>query len=112
MDGANLILVEAMPLPNVLSEAGRVSVDSTEQQKIQGAKDFESVFIAKLLDAMKDSIVDWGLEKDGTSKQMDGLFWMYLGREIANQGGFGMWKDIYASLNNTTQAKTPVESAE
>ena len=72
--------------------------DFQEGKTEQFAKDFESVFIAKLLDAMKGTIGDWGFEKDGTSEQVQGIFWTYLSQDLANSGGFGMWKNIYQSL--------------
>ncbi len=73
--------------------------DMTQAQKEQFAKDFESVFIEKLLDEMKNTIGSWGFEQDGASKQIQGLFWMNLARDISKNGGMGMWKDIYQSLN-------------
>ncbi len=79
----------------------------TEQEKEQIAKDFESLLVNKLLDEMKNTIGDWGLEKDGVSSQLQGIFWMYLARDIADNGGLGMWKEIYKSLPNNG----PVDSA-
>ena len=111
MEGpANLILTEHVPLPASLKQAGKVD-NASEAQKMQAAKDFESVFITKLLDAMKDTIGDWGLAKDAVSKQTQGIFWLYLGRDIANNGGFGMWKDISRSLEASSQTGKTVETA-
>lgn len=73
--------------------------DASEAKKIQFAKDFESVFINKLLEEMKSTIGNWGLEKDEASKQVDGIFWLYLAQDMADNGGLGMWKDIYQSLD-------------
>ena len=84
---------------------------ASEQRKIQTAKDFESVFISKLLDQMKDTIVDWGLERDEASKQVHGISWLYLARDLANQGGFGLWKDVYEFLNNSEGASANLESS-
>jgi Rod binding domain-containing protein len=78
----------------------------SEEKKKQAAKDFESVLLNKLLDEMKDSIVDWGSEKDGASEQIQGIFWLYLARDIANNGGLGLWKDIYQFLINGEHANT------
>jgi Rod binding domain-containing protein len=107
---ASLMLTEPVPMPTLLKEAG--SVDAALQapraawaaKEVQATKDFESVLITKLLDAMKSTIGDWGMERDGASEQMQGIFWLYLGRGIADAGGFGMWKDIYQSLQNPGQA--------
>ncbi len=53
---------------------------------------------------MKNTIGDWGFDKDGASKQIQGIFWLYLARDIANNGGFGLWKDIYKFLTDADQA--------
>jgi Rod binding domain-containing protein len=66
-----------------------------DARKKQLAKDFESVLLSKLFDQMKETIGDWGFEQDGASKQIQGLFWLYLAKGVADQGGFGLWKDIY-----------------
>jgi Rod binding domain-containing protein len=104
---AGLILTEPVPMPSLLKEAG--SIDAALQapraaKEVQATKDFESVLITKLLDAMKNTIGDWGMERDGASEQMQGIFWLYLARGLADTGGFGMWKDIYQSLQNPGQA--------
>ena len=123
MDSTKLILTGAVPPPSLLEdlsgnlfykkiakwEPGKIDGVSEEGKK-QIAKDFESVLIGKLLDEMKNTIGDWGFDKDETSKQVQGIFWLYLARDIANNGGFGMWKDIYQFLTNPDQANTTIES--
>jgi Rod binding domain-containing protein len=108
MDIANLILTGTVPPPASLEQMKQIDSIS-EAKKKQYAKDFESVFINKLLDEMKKTIGDWGSEKDGTSKQIQGIFWLYLARDIADNGGFGMWKDIYQSLNDSKHKNTVPE---
>ncbi len=100
MDMANLILTGTVPPPTSLEQMKQIDGIS-EAKKKQLAKKFESVFINKLLDEMKNTIGDWGEEKDGAFKQIDGIFWLYLARDIADNGGFGMWKDIYRFMNDT-----------
>ncbi len=73
-------------------------VDHTDEQKKQIAKDFESVLLTKLFDQVQDSIGRWGLEEDGTSSQVQGLFWLCLARDVADKGGLGLWKEIYQQL--------------
>jgi len=104
MDIANLILNSATPLTTSPEQATKTDIASE-----QSAKDFESVFINKLLDEMKNTIGDWGEEKDGPAQQVDGIFWLYLSRDIADKGGFGMWKDIYKLVNNSEQKNTTSE---
>jgi len=102
MDSIKLIFTEPVspPAPLELLDKSRCK-SITEERKKQISKDFESVLLNKMLDAMKNTIGDWGFEKDGASKQVHGIFWLYLARDIANNGGTGLWKDIYEFLTNT-----------
>ena len=59
---------------------------------------------------MESTIGDWGLEKDAAGKQVRGIFSMFLGRHLGQSGGFGLWKDIYKSLNNTDNTNKTIES--
>ena len=94
MDEINgLLLTEAAPMPATLQKAEKSNASSVARQ-VEAVKDFESVFITKLLEAMESTIGDWGLEKDSTSKQVRGIFSLYLGRYLGRSGGFGMWKDM------------------
>lgn len=122
MDSTKLILTGEVspPLPlgqlseSVLSkkmtewESAKIEGDSAEG-KVQAAKDFEAVFINKLLEAMRNTIGEWGFEKDGVSKQIHGMFSLYLAQHIADNGGFGMWREIYDSLTDQGRAETTAE---
>lgn len=109
MDNFNIISNDAMlpvlPLDKILQAK---SVENTKKE--QFSKDFESVFIGKLLDEMKNTIGSWGFEdEDGGSEQIQGIFWSQLADNIGSNGGLGMWKDIYKSLpdsENNTSAQT------
>ncbi|MGD2094928.1 MAG: hypothetical protein PVH77_07985 [Phycisphaerales bacterium] len=104
MDSTKLLLTEPISPPAMLENLGKLSLNSIpEEKKKQVAKDFESVLLNKILDQMKNSIGDWGFEKDAASQQIQGIFWLYLGRDIASNGGFGLWKDIYQFLTKTEQ---------
>jgi len=109
MDSAKLILTEPISLPTPPGNLNKVD-GILEQKKEQAAKDFESVLISKLLDEMKNTIGDWGFDKDGASKQIQGIFWLYLSRHLANSGGLGLWKDIYRTLTNPDQTNKTTQS--
>jgi Rod binding domain-containing protein len=109
MDSTKLILTEAVSPPTPLEKIKKID-GASEAEKKRFAKDFESVFINKLLDEMKNTIGDWGFEKDGVSKQVEGIFWLYLARDIADNGGFGMWKNIYRFLSDSQYKNTVTES--
>jgi len=84
-------------------------VDRSDEQKKQIAKDFESVLLTKLFDQVQESMGHWELEEDGTSQQVQGLFWFYLARDAADKGGFGLWKDIYQHLQQMGGAPNPAD---
>jgi Rod binding domain-containing protein len=113
VDGAKLILTEPVlpPVPLQHTDESRLS-DVSEEKKKQIAKDFESLLLGKLLDAMKNTIGDWGFDKDGASTQVQGIFWMYLARDVANNGGMGLWKQIYESLAGADRADTVGKSVD
>ena len=82
----------------------------SNDRNVQVAKDFESLFIGRLLEEMKKSIGEWGFEKDGASQQVQGIFWLYLARDIADQGGLGLWKQIYQLMTESEQASVSGKS--
>ena len=108
MNSTTLTLTETVSSLMPLEKIKKID-SAPEAKKKQFAKDFESVFISKLLDEMKNTIGDWGDEKDGVSRQIDGIFWLYLARDIADNGGFGMWKDIYQFLTDSEHKNTTTE---
>jgi Rod binding domain-containing protein len=102
MDSAKLISAESL-LPSALPGNVNQIGDISEQKQKQAAKDFESVLLGKLLDEMKNTIGDWGFEEDAASRQTEGIFWLYLARYLGDNGGLGMWKDIYQTLTGPEQ---------
>ncbi len=73
------------------------------------AHDFESVLLTRLFDQVQQSMGKWDLEEDGTSQQVQGLFWFYLAREVADQGGVGLWKDVYQQLQRMDNVPSPAD---
>jgi Rod binding domain-containing protein len=111
MDSAKLILTEPVSPPAQLERLDKSKLNSvTDEKKKQIAKDFESVLLNKLFDQMSKTVGNWGFEKDGASEQVQGIFWLYLARDIANNGGMGLWKDIYQSLKGSDQTNTAGKS--
>ncbi len=89
MDNSILIIPpanEAASIPDRTVAPGR-------EEKM--AKEFEAVLLDRILQNMKKTIGQWGFEKDGATRQAEGLFWLYLAKDLSNQGGLGIWKDIY-----------------
>jgi len=109
MDSTELILAKPVLSSVLLEHLGKVDEAPAEKKK-QFAKDFESVFVNKLLEEMKNTIGDWGFEKDEISRQVEGIFWLYLARDIGSKGGFGLWKDIYQFLTDLEHKNAATES--
>ena len=111
MDNSKLILTEPVSPPAPLEHLDTSRLDRvSDEKKRQIAKDFESVLINKMLDEMKNTIGDWGFEKDGPSNQVQGIFWMYLARDIGNNGGIGIWKEIHQFLTNADKTNAAGKS--
>lgn len=123
MDGSNMILTSSVLPPSLLDQTGQGLLgkstlnldpeqfkDLSDDRKVQVAKDFESLFIGRLLEEMKKTIGDWGFEKDGASKQIQGIFWLYLARDVADKGGLGLWKQIHQVMTKSEQADVAGES--
>ena len=111
MDIGEMMLTGNVAPPSVLESANSVKVSNLgDEKKKQMAKDFESVFVHKLLDEMKNTIGDWGLEKDGQHKQIQGIFNMYLAQDVSKNGGLGMWKDIYQFFGDIDKTKMNTQS--
>jgi len=102
MDAGKLLLTDPVSAPMQLDRLDKSGLEgASEEQKKRTAKDFESVLVNKLLDEMKNTVGNWGFEKDGPSSQVQGIFWLYLAREVGSNGGVGLWKDIYQYLNGS-----------
>jgi Rod binding domain-containing protein len=128
MDGIELIaLPPVLPAPEAVAELPSVLVRPRQapvaggdaagingvpapaargdEQKQRIARDFESVLLGKLFDQVQASTGGWGLEEeDAAAPQVQGLFWMHLARALADQGGLGLWKDIYQYLRQMNGA--------
>ena len=121
MDGADLILTSpVMPASPFEQMAGGLtgatgitkspdakSADTKKTEQL--AKDFESVLLTKLLDEMKNTIGQWNDEQDVASGQVKGLFWLFLGRDLADKGGLGLWKDLSRFFNDMQNKDTPTQ---
>jgi Rod binding domain-containing protein len=116
MDIVKSILTEPVVAPNYLGDTRQIrpgdtapADDISDAKRKQLAKDFESVLLGKMLDQAKETTGNLGLdEEDGASEQVQGLFWMYLAQDIANNGGLGLWKDIYRFFKDMEQAPAAV----
>ena len=104
MEGISNIFPEQIASILPEKQVGKANLkDAPDAKKVQAAKDFESLIINNLLSEMKNTVGDWGFEKDSASGQVDGIFWQFLSGDLADQGGLGLWKDIYNSMPSEEQ---------
>jgi Rod binding domain-containing protein len=96
--------------PSAIIPAPSSPVDRSDQKTQQVAKDFESVLLSRLFEQVQQTMSSLDSEEDGTSQQVQGLFWLYLARDVADQGGVGLWKDIYQHLQQMEGAANPTEA--
>jgi Rod binding domain-containing protein len=104
MDSVQLILTQPVSPPSLLDNINTSNIGSvSDEKKKQIAKDFESVLLNKIFDEMKNTVVDWDSEEDGASEQIQWIFWLHLARDVADNGGLGLWEDIYKFIKDTNQ---------
>jgi Rod binding domain-containing protein len=92
------------PGAEMLRGLGRPGAKRDDKALVQAAKDFESVLLHKLLEEMGNTVGDSGLLGDGASEQFRGIFWSFLAREVAQQGGVGLWKQLYEQWSRAADA--------
>ena len=98
MDIGNLLLTNPAARPERLMENFRNMPAKDQKKLMEQCRKFESVFLSKLFDQVKESIGKWGLEEGSGTKQMYSLFTTYLSRDVAEKGGMGMWKEFFENF--------------
>jgi Rod binding domain-containing protein len=101
-----MLLTEAVSAPDVLPNVKGIE-GASEEQKKKLARDFESLFIGKLLEEMDNTVVDWSGEEGQVFGQVKGIFNLYMSQHIGSSGGFGLWKQIYESVTQLEQKSEP-----
>ena len=87
------------------------SIGYDEEQKKKVARDFESIFIHQLMETMKATIPDEESE-DVAAGQVKSMYWSFMAQAVSDQGGLGLWKDIYKSMSNNTDASKVQQASE
>ena len=86
------------------------NVKADEKEKERIAKEFESVFIYRLLMEMNNTVGSWGMEKEQGNEQVQSLFALCLSDGISKSGGIGLWKEIKSQLETIEkQGKSDLE---
>jgi Rod binding domain-containing protein len=107
MDGIEPIL--SLPAMQVSSPEIRAADNKSRVAEI--AKGFESVLLSQLANAMKETVNALkDDEEDPGAGQVQGLFWLYLSRDAADNGGLGLWKDLYRFFSDLQNPDTASQS--
>jgi len=72
-------------------------IDRDEEQRRKVARDFEGVLIHQILDNMSNTIPE-SEDEDSSTEHIKGMFWSFLADAVAENGGFGLWRQIYESM--------------
>jgi Rod binding domain-containing protein len=114
MSDINLKMPSVDLLSPLRNDFGKLTAKASETEDHtirQVAKDFESVLMMKIVQAMSETIHDSGLLNDSSSTQIKNMFWSFLAEHVGDQGGTGMWREIYEQIKQmTSSGQTPDES--
>ena len=111
MELGKAILTEQVSPPEILPQLNSIE-NASEDKKKYVAKEFESLLLNRILEQMNNTIGQWGGEEDAATGQIQGIFNMYMAEHISDNGGFGLWKDIYESLTQMQQGLSAAEGGE
>ena len=92
-----------------VSEMAKGYDGADNAKKMKVAKDFESILIGQLMNQMKETIGESGLLEDGSSKQIQDMFWDFLAKDVGSKGGFGLWENIYQSMSPDQEPKAGID---
>ncbi|AQT66917.1 flagellar rod assembly protein/muramidase FlgJ [Anaerohalosphaera lusitana] len=102
-------MIDPINSHNLINTAGPEGLNKdasqrlAEEKKKEVAKNFESILVGQLVDQMKDTIGSSGLLEEQGSKQIQDMFFSFLAKDVSKQGGIGLWKQIYQSMNDSEQ---------
>ena len=77
--------------------------NADDKKKMKVAKEFEAILIGQLMNQMKQTVGESGFLEDGSSKQVQDMFWTFLADEVADNGGLGLWKNVYQAMSPSEQ---------
>lgn len=104
---------DALSPPVSMPSGAEASAPRDREKLAQAAQGFESILLTRLLNEMKETIGKWGMEKDSSTQQIQGLFWMQLAENLADQGGIGLGRQMIDSFEASadTNANTELDTA-
>ena len=100
--------IEPFRSPGSLKRADTLA---TKHQELEAAaKNFEGIFVHQILKQMQETIENASFDPDDNAgKQVHSMYSTFMADAIAQQGGFGMWEQIYDQLLQSERlGKEPV----
>jgi Rod binding domain-containing protein len=82
------------------------------------AKQFEGILLQQVFKQMKEATESLEVheeeegEEAGFGEQVQSMFWMFLGEQIAQEGGVGLWKDMVRQWRREDAMQAGSEGAE
>jgi Rod binding domain-containing protein len=111
MSGIDMINPSGGHSPLEMLSAGRrgqsIAKGDDVKQVEKLAKDFEGVLLNKLMDEMQKTIPDSGLLSSPATKQMKGMFWMFLSQSLADKGGIGLARQLTRDFKKMAHITEP-----
>lgn len=95
----------ALSIPSTLD----ASATRDREKLVQAAQGFESILLTRLLNEMKETIGEWGMEQENSTQQIQGLFWMQLAEKLADEGGIGLGRQMLAAFESPPVSNTNSE---
>lgn len=99
MNELSLPIVPTLPSPSPAATSLKAGKSLAPAQAQKVAKDFESVLMQRVLEAMQNTVEDSGLLDGQMTQQVQGIFNTFLSQDMANKGGVGLWKQIAQQLS-------------
>lgn len=109
MELSKAFLTAPVAGPDVLPNIDGIEA-APDKKKQQIAKQFESLFLNRILEQMNNTAELFDGEDKAAAGQVRGIFNMYMSQHISDSGGFGLWKDIYKSLTQMQQQNESTNS--
>ena len=87
------------------------------QQLEAAAKNFEGIFVHQILKQMQETIENASFDPDDNAgKQVHSMYSSFIADAISQQGGLGMWQDIYEQMAQMeglepTNTETPLDES-
>ena len=94
-----------------VKEASTLSKTDLEQLE-NVAKKFEGIFVQQVMKQMQETIENASFDpEDNAGKQVHGMYCTFMADAVSEQGGFGMWKQIYHQLVQMKEASVDAQAA-